>query len=453
MNNILRITTVLAASSALCGCAVMDSIHWKFPGPNGSEVFTVDAKQRHLILAKDGDNKIRVCAEAAPDAFSAFSSSLSGSFGGGNKAEAANAFAETAATIERTQTVNLLRENMYRTCERWLSGALTQEQFLTLAARDHRSMVAVLAIEQLTGVVKPQSTVISGPAVSASLRQSAELIKLVDRYGKERASADEAANAAAAALLAANKDYTVDGKTVKVCTLGEAPGDATAAANWSACKNAETKDKAAKQAAADAKERELLVLKQLDDLSGGLAAATSAGTIASPGFTPRQLTPAELKDVSEAVTKIVLTPGIDEAMMFCVGYLNRTAFQGDDTRTTCNRVVAASATQGIRVRGELLELGASPADIQASETRTSKFDEFKIGVLALIDRTPTEHWAEFWNPFAKNLTVQGPDCTTRESCQREWAFSAPYYDDYFNRPEVLRTAGRNWEKQLQAIGR
>ena len=179
---------------ALTGCAAMDSVHWKFPGPGESDVFTVDAKQRHLILSKDAEDHIRVCAEAAPDAFSAFGNSFSfkGLFGAtSNDVQAANAFATTAATIERTQTVNLLRESLYRTCERWLSGAIEKPEFMILAARDHRSMISVLAIEQLTGVVKPPATVISGPAVTAAASQSEELVELLGMYHEERTAADK----------------------------------------------------------------------------------------------------------------------------------------------------------------------------------------------------------------------------------------------------------------------
>ncbi len=155
-------------------------------------MITVDAKQRHLIMTKDMIGQVRACAEPAPETFAAYSSSFLGILGlAPEKREAQGSLStgETVASLERTQTVNLLREMLYRTCERWLSGALDQAQFVTLGARDHRSMVAVLAIESLTGVVKPPSTIISGPAVSASISQSKELLSLLAGYKEERVAA------------------------------------------------------------------------------------------------------------------------------------------------------------------------------------------------------------------------------------------------------------------------
>lgn len=97
----------------------------------------------------------RVCGEAAPEAFNAISAAVA-NFGppvGNTEAErearAAMTAAELTGGIERTQTINLLRESMYRTCERYLSGAIDRATFLVQAGRDWRAMIAILAIEEL----------------------------------------------------------------------------------------------------------------------------------------------------------------------------------------------------------------------------------------------------------------------------------------------------------------
>lgn len=74
------------------------------------------------------------------------------------QARAEVAIAEAASTTERIQTINLLRESMYRTCERYLSGAINHESFVVQAGRDWRAMLAILAIEQLTLTAPPAST-------------------------------------------------------------------------------------------------------------------------------------------------------------------------------------------------------------------------------------------------------------------------------------------------------
>ena len=163
-------------------------------GQNGPAVITQDAKTRNLVMVPEmtevigqggtttaRTNQWRICAEAAPDVFSAMSASAAGELGldtrgSGTQArtQMALAIAEAAGTIERTQTINMLRESMYRTCERYMSGAISQSTFVVQAGRDWRAMIAILAIEQLTRTARPPSTIISGPATSAGLQNSDE---------------------------------------------------------------------------------------------------------------------------------------------------------------------------------------------------------------------------------------------------------------------------------------
>ena len=96
----------------------------------------------------------------------------------------AAAIAQSGATIERTQTVNLLRESLYRTCERYLSGAISKPTLIVQAARDQRAMVTVLAIEQLTRAIRPAATIISAGPTSATVPNTA-LVELVADLRKE----------------------------------------------------------------------------------------------------------------------------------------------------------------------------------------------------------------------------------------------------------------------------
>jgi len=99
---------------------------------------TVDARQRLVVSqaspVKTDDPAYRqFCAEPSPDVFTVMAASGSGggSLGlGPNKSvnaalQAAFSSSETGATIARTQTLNMLREMMFRTCERYLSGAVS----------------------------------------------------------------------------------------------------------------------------------------------------------------------------------------------------------------------------------------------------------------------------------------------------------------------------------------
>ena len=176
-------------------------------------VITTDAKLRNVFMVPPGtgdSNHWRVCAEASPDVFSALSASTAASLGGSQSASAteanarlAVAVAEAAGTIERTQTVNLLRESMYRTCERYLSGAISREAFVVQAGRDWRGMIAVLAIEQLTRTARAPATIIVPPSTSAVITEPTEFAAELRRAATATASARIVQSRANAAFDAA----------------------------------------------------------------------------------------------------------------------------------------------------------------------------------------------------------------------------------------------------------
>ena len=230
----------------LVGCAEANSIHRvdKLPG-TGAIVISSDAKQRFLLsetpitTTTTESNKTtttayrRFCAEPSPDVFSVLSqsASASGTLGLDKDAKSLNAalqaaFAnsETGTTIPRTQTLNMLREMMYRTCERYLSGAITELELPIVAIRDQRVMVSILAIEQLTGAVTPKPVVISNGAEAGTGQNSTEMMKIVAKAhdnvvtaeaGMEEA--DSSAGPGGCAKLQKDKD---DGKTVDEAKLG-----------------------------------------------------------------------------------------------------------------------------------------------------------------------------------------------------------------------------------------
>ena len=145
-------------------CAEVVSI-----GPKGEAVL-IDSKKRAIISSeldkekrKESGVYQRICSEPPPDVFSAFASSIGGDLGFSNSEFSAGFLlkvVEAAGTISRTQTVNLLRESMFRTCERYLNGAIDEPQLIVQAARDQRTMVAILAIEQLTQAARPPVTIL-----------------------------------------------------------------------------------------------------------------------------------------------------------------------------------------------------------------------------------------------------------------------------------------------------
>ena len=160
----------------IAGCGNFNSIHRSLDVDEGKGAF-IDIKQRAVIVSKhvdvDGKNvHTFVCAEPSPDAMSAYASETSISVP--DKVKIANAMQEGASfTGLRTQSIQLLRDGMYRLCEARLSGTLDNSEYYLLLRRYQRNMVALLAIEQLTGTVKAPVTLISTTG-SASLAQDIE---------------------------------------------------------------------------------------------------------------------------------------------------------------------------------------------------------------------------------------------------------------------------------------
>lgn len=257
----MSITKLILLSTCgliLSGCANAKSIHRKSSIlPQGQTEF-IDAKQRAILVnpvydpvAEDhkedinariknrrygsggGGNKTtiidhgssdlseynsrpmyRMCSEPAPDVFSAYAFSAAAEVAAnvtspekGGSGMFGLSSAETAATIERTQVINMLRESMFRTCERWMNGALDQRQMNIQTARDQRMMVATLAIEQLTGVIKRKPTVLSTSAVSAMEGQAELLGKRLVSAENQTKEAKETREKREDELKVANKAY------------------------------------------------------------------------------------------------------------------------------------------------------------------------------------------------------------------------------------------------------
>jgi len=139
----------------------------------GAWITTTDAKQRAILSSIGRGGANRFCAEPSPDVFAVIAQSLSvgGTFGqqADPKAiqaalNAAFSSSEQGSTIPRTQTINMLRELMYRTCERYLNGSITSLELPLQAIRDQRLIVSILAIEQLTGAVATKAVALGAMA-------------------------------------------------------------------------------------------------------------------------------------------------------------------------------------------------------------------------------------------------------------------------------------------------
>lgn len=204
MERIFRNVLLGAVLASMCACANQNSIfRYQKMDPGQPGIVLVDAKQREILvggkrITTNGKQKLeeiqRFCSAPSPDVFSVVAQALSA---GGTFSEDANpasiqaalnaAFssAEQGSTIPRTQTINMLRELMFRTCERYLNGGIGELELPIQAARDQRLMVSILAIESLTGAVTPKPVVIGASADASGGASGAEAAVRLDNAYKD----------------------------------------------------------------------------------------------------------------------------------------------------------------------------------------------------------------------------------------------------------------------------
>lgn len=279
----------------------------------------MDAKQRALItnikITENTANHTketirRFCAEPSPDALSAIAASMGLNLSVPTKGDLgySQAFTEGAASIGlRTQSIQILRDITYRDCEAFINGGLTEFGLETLQRRFQSTLVAVLAIEQLTGVVKAPAVALGGQAKGIDADALAAAIKLVDtaEAAAKTAQADQEKAVTAATDTKTEFDkFKNDNPNVK--------DDPKATDNPS--KEYQKLKVASEKADAEAKIAKNTNVKRQADLTDAKAlrmAATSAGrsgainAIIEPEPAQKSLDAASVEHVTKAVSKIV----------------------------------------------------------------------------------------------------------------------------------------------------
>ncbi|MBO9670983.1 MAG: hypothetical protein J7485_10735 [Sphingobium sp.] len=409
-------------SLSLSGCAEFDSVYHSRPLPKGGRggFVTVDAKQRSILVLppNDGTASWRVCAEAAPDVFSAYATSVGarGNKSGGEFSLASN---ETAASLERSQAINMLRESLYRTCERYASGAINKAQFIVQAARDQRSMIAFLAIEQLTGAVRPKSTLISPGGTAASTMSGEATIKLLNDYQTKLDAAKEKQEAADKAVKAAKADGGICSTDDKKKEDGNA---AKCAALDLELANA-TKD------LVKAQENQDNALKLAKDLVSATVAGTSTGTSQQGGgISQSDISQANLATVSWAVTQIVAMSTINEAQMFCLAYFGNDKLE-DKILTPCLEILKAKQESENRFIENLKIDNVSDFMKGLLDTRYGNFKESFIQRLKKMpdtDKEFVEKLKKFELAMHSSFLSDSKKCGSKASCITFVGANDPY---------------------------
>lgn len=361
MRSRIPLSVALGASLLSAGCASLthyNTTKLTARADGLPQAVLMDAKQR-AILSTNLDAKVeyewnetqhrynkavlrpgkaRVCAEPSPDALSALAASNSIGLSKGDLGlSQAMSIAEGAGSIGlRTQSIQLMRDAMYRLCEGHMSGALTDGSFETLHRRLQSSMVAILAIEQLTGAVKAKQIVLGGSAstggsadaIQKLTQQTAEAKDAVDAAGKGLASAKTEQAAANEKLASAKK------------ALADAADDAAKKAAQAKVDEAQTEADAKAKAVATAQEKLTNAEEAHKTIDEGRRAALNGATTASSdgafeSVSGGNLDSAAATAVAEAIQQIV-TSTLDQQYSneFCTTLMVGRAYDDEVVKLT-----------------------------------------------------------------------------------------------------------------------
>ncbi|MEO5612791.1 MAG: hypothetical protein ABIT68_08630 [Sphingomicrobium sp.] len=262
---IVRLLTTALCLIFLGGCAEMTHLT-RTRNLGDSRFILIDAKQRAISSV----NNIN-CAEPSPDALSALAASQGANFGAPNGGSGAESFAiaEAAGSIGlRTQSIQLLRDSMFRVCEAYQNHQLSPFMVQLLHQRFQTTMVSVLAIEQLTGAMRAPAIVLGG---SSSTGNADAIVKLSASREAQAASVEEAKKDLTAKTAEAEKaEQDVSSKRA---ALAAASDDQAKAAAQTALYQAQEKADAANGAKPEA-------VTTLASRNAGLAAIDRALTLA-----------------------------------------------------------------------------------------------------------------------------------------------------------------------------
>lgn len=310
---VILTSIVIFGTLGIAGCVTPIHQTDNFDPKAGVQTLAIDAKQRVVIFvtrpadpdpngspSQNGQNSERTvtvtCAEPSPDALSALSSSIGGGLqnNSGVVANIASAMTESAASIGlRTQSIQLLRDGMYRSCEAYAAQAITKEEYNRQQRRYQNLMLSLLAIEQISGAVVAHQVGFGNGSSSASVGEGA------NDAAAAVTQADKAANDAQTALDTATNTLTSD---QKACSSDPTNSSCTNVAK-------EQADVTDKQTALDNAKKNQVTAKEALQAARAAVKAAATGATVNYGDTIKtnQLTDASAKYVAEAARTIVST--------------------------------------------------------------------------------------------------------------------------------------------------
>jgi hypothetical protein len=149
------LTAVVLSCLSLAGCSTIYRTVSLDAKPASS--VNIDAKARMILVTDFGGreaNRRVICAEPSPDTAVGIATSALAAANVANRVDAqvAATLAEAVQSVgRRTQSIQLLRDGLYRACEAYLNGAISSDEYRLLLSRISAFAITLVAIDGLTG--------------------------------------------------------------------------------------------------------------------------------------------------------------------------------------------------------------------------------------------------------------------------------------------------------------
>ncbi len=185
MKCLVRLVAFLFCATPLFGCTFSNlfTIHRSTNLDQGSSQI-IDAKQRLISNIRASDNRGYnragriICAEPSPDVAAALSQAMAvaaeadvPSRGSGSLQGSRSAAESLAQLGERLATIQLLRDGLYRACEAYANGAITDTIYAMIVSGIDDTMVTLLASEMAAGAFGRDLASIAGFAGAGAVQE------------------------------------------------------------------------------------------------------------------------------------------------------------------------------------------------------------------------------------------------------------------------------------------
>jgi hypothetical protein len=374
MNQLLVAAFVAATSIAASGCAQLTHFN-KGGALGGAATRSVDMKQRMAISTVRNGHTI-VCAEPSPDALSSVGAQISGGIFAAKpeiEAKLAAALNESAAfTGLRTPTIQLLRDAMFRLCEGYMAGALSEGEYAMQMRRYQRYMVALSSIEHLTGTLRAPTVLLTAEGKA----ETGESIRALQKQLTD-AGALKAATTKERSDLAAAQAKDADARKA----MADGSDEANALDAAIATRKVQIDSADAQIAQSDATENALK--EAMRQQRGYMVEGKSIASVSAEGL-PTQRSDAHVQAVAGAVRDITLSIlSTDDigALCFAQPSIKDGSMMGKACDAHFAQKVAAQAAQ--------VQLAKGRAEMSAAVLADTRIDaEAKLRLLAILDYEP-----------------------------------------------------------------